>query len=124
MLQCAALNGVQIVACPPALLPHGFRRLPVESNDLKSMSSDELWGLYEEVAATLAGKIAAEKARLMERLRKLESVALVSSMGTMRRPYPRALPKYQNPKNPAETWSGRSKQPRWKRRRFERATRN
>jgi DNA-binding protein H-NS len=96
----------------------------MESNELESMSSEELWGLYEEVAATLAGKMAAEKARLKERLRKIESVALVSSLGDMRRPYPRVLPKYRNPKNPAETWSGRGKQPRWKRRRFERATRN
>jgi DNA-binding protein H-NS len=23
------------------------------------------------------------------------------------------LPKYQNPKDPSETWSGRGKQPRW-----------
>jgi hypothetical protein len=30
-----------------------------------------------------------------------------------RRPYPKVLPKYRNPKNPAETWSGRGKQPRW-----------
>jgi DNA-binding protein H-NS len=29
------------------------------------------------------------------------------------RPYPKVLPKYQNPTNPAETWSGRGKQPHW-----------
>src|SRR5271169_4545329 len=80
MLQCAALNGMQIAACPPALLPHGFRRWPMESNDLKSMSSDELWGLYEEVAVELAGKIATKKARLEERLRKIESAAHVTSL--------------------------------------------
>ena len=30
-----------------------------------------------------------------------------------RRPYPKVFPKYRNPKKPAETWSGRGKQPRW-----------
>jgi len=30
-----------------------------------------------------------------------------------RRKYPRVLPKYQNPNEPSETWSGRGKQPRW-----------
>jgi DNA-binding protein H-NS len=85
----------------------------MESDDLTSMSSDELWGLYEEVAAELAGKIASEKARLEERLRRIESAARVSSPSAVRRPYPKVLPKYQNPKNPVETWSGRGKQPRW-----------
>src|SRR6516165_560938 len=85
----------------------------MEGNDLKSMSSDELWELYEDVAAKLAGKISAEKAILEERLRKIESAAQVTRPNAMRRPYPKVLPKYQNPKNPAERWSGRGKQPLW-----------
>ena len=85
----------------------------MENSDLKSMSSDELWKLYENVAAELPGKIATEKATLEERLRKIESAARVTCLGARRRPYPKVLPKYQNPKNPAETWSGRGKQPNW-----------
>jgi DNA-binding protein H-NS len=30
-----------------------------------------------------------------------------------RRKYPRVFPKYQNPNEPSETWSGRGKRPRW-----------
>jgi DNA-binding protein H-NS len=30
-----------------------------------------------------------------------------------RRPYPKVRPKFRNPANPAETWSGRGKMPRW-----------
>jgi DNA-binding protein H-NS len=30
-----------------------------------------------------------------------------------RRPYPKVQPKFRNPENPAETWSGRGKMPRW-----------
>ena len=83
----------------------------MESNDFDLMSIDELWSLHEEVASTLARKIAAEKARLDERLRKIERSS--GSLDRGRRPYPKVVPKYRNPKNPAETWSGRGKQPRW-----------
>jgi DNA-binding protein H-NS len=30
-----------------------------------------------------------------------------------RRPYPKVEPKFQNPEDPSETWSGRGRQPRW-----------
>ena len=77
----------------------------MENSDLKSMAIDDLWQLHEQVTAKLARELVIQKARLEERLRKLGSAS--------RRPYPKVLPKYRNPKNPAETWSGRGKQPRW-----------
>jgi DNA-binding protein H-NS len=85
----------------------------VESNALKSMSADDLWALYEQLSSILTEKIAAEKAKLEERLRKIETASNANSLDRVRRPYPKVLPKYQNPKNPAETWSGRGKQPHW-----------
>jgi DNA-binding protein H-NS len=83
-----------------------------------SMSVDELWSLHERVTATLTRKIAQEKAKLEERLRKLENPGLEKSGDAIspdrpRRPYPQVLPKYQNPDNPAQKWSGRGKQPHW-----------
>jgi DNA-binding protein H-NS len=84
----------------------------MESSTLRSMSTDELWNLHEQVALTLADKIAAKKAKLDERLRKIGHVGNVVRL-EQRRPYPKVFPKYQNPQNPAETWSGRGKQPRW-----------
>jgi DNA-binding protein H-NS len=44
----------------------------MRSNDLRSMSMNELWTLHEEVVAKLPKKIAAEKERLEERRRKIE----------------------------------------------------
>jgi DNA-binding protein H-NS len=82
----------------------------MQRRDLKSMSADELWNLYEEVVAELSPKIAAEKNKLDERLHKLD---LGDKLEHVRRPYPKVPPKYRNPKNPAETWAGRGKQPRW-----------
>jgi len=86
---------------------------------LKSMSTDELWHLREQVTSTLVRRIVQEKAKLEERLRRLQYDGAVGANGSetslnrTRRPYPRALPKYQNPNNPSETWAGRGKQPRW-----------
>jgi DNA-binding protein H-NS len=93
----------------------------MKSADLKSMSVDQLWELHEQVVAELGQKIAAEKARLEERLSKLHAApaARVSAssggekLKAGRRPYPKVVPKYRNPNNPAETWAGRGKQPRW-----------
>jgi DNA-binding protein H-NS len=83
--------------------------------DFESMSIDQMWTLHEKITATLTEKIAAEKTRLEERLRRLEQVSnsVGRSVGQARRPYPRVFPKYRNPERPSETWAGRGKQPRW-----------
>ena len=85
----------------------------MEINALKSMSADNLWALYEQISSILTERITAEKAKLDERLRKIETAGNATSPDRVRRPYPKVLPKYQNPKNPAEMWSGRGKQPHW-----------
>jgi DNA-binding protein H-NS len=81
----------------------------MKRHDLKSMSVDELWSLHELIASELASKISSEKARLERRLRELG----LGKMAHARRPYPQVFPKYQNPAQPAETWAGRGRQPRW-----------
>lgn len=80
--------------------------------NLESMSVDELWNLHEAVVAELVRKIAAERSMLEAKLRKLGSAGS-SLEAQARRPYPKVLPKYCNPKNRSETWAGRGKQPRW-----------
>jgi DNA-binding protein H-NS len=86
---------------------------PMEINDINSMSIDELWNLHEEVAAVCSQKLAAQRAKLDERLRKIELAGNVTRRDRVRRPYPTVLQKYRNPKKAGETWSGRGKQPRW-----------
>ena len=83
-------------------------------HNLKSLPVDELWSLHETVVAELSRKLAAERARLDERLRQLRRPVVVNSdTRPERRPYPKVLPKYRNPKDRSETWAGRGKQPRW-----------
>jgi DNA-binding protein H-NS len=89
--------------------------------ELRSLSVDELWELHEAVATELTDKITTERTKLEERLQKLSAVE-PQGLGAaktarkelrLRRPYPKVLPKYRNPKNREETWAGRGKQPRW-----------
>jgi DNA-binding protein H-NS len=82
--------------------------------NLESMSPDELWTLYEDIAATLAAKIVAKQELLDVRLRRLKPIGVEQTVRTPdRRPYPTVVPKFRNPEAPSETWAGRGKQPRW-----------
>ena len=87
----------------------------MNQNDLKSMSTDELWALHEEIASKLAATLLEEKRVLEVRLKQLEGgiEAERASSPTGRRPYPTVVPKFRNPDRPSETWAGRGKTPRW-----------
>ena len=86
----------------------------MKRDDFNSMSVEELWVLRSEISSVLASKIVAERTRLEKRLRQLQSNSLPSeTVRRERRPYPQVFPKYRNPSDPAETWAGRGKQPRW-----------
>ena len=83
--------------------------------DFNSMSVDKLWNLHAKVNEALRVKLSSQKAFLDAKLSRLGHAPLKSQASSRqaRRPYPKVFPKYQNPKLPAETWSGRGKRPRW-----------
>jgi DNA-binding protein H-NS len=85
----------------------------MKRNAFESMSLDELWSLHEQVTSTLARKITDETAKLEEQLHTIKGTRNALTSNQPRRPYPKVFLKYQNPKNPAEKWSGRGKQPHW-----------
>ena len=64
----------------------------MENSDLNLMAIDELWELHEEITAKLARELTIKKTRLEKWLHKI---------GAAKRPYPKVLPKYRNPKDPA-----------------------
>ena len=89
---------------------------------IDAMSTDDMWQLHMEIGQLLSVRLTSEKRELEKRLAKLrresempgtEPAAAGHNARRERRKYPRVLPKYQNPKEPFETWSGRGKQPRW-----------
>jgi DNA-binding protein H-NS len=73
------------------------------------MSIDQLWSLRELIVSDLARKLMEEKAKVDQRLKRID----VEVVSRERRPYPRVVPKFRNPARPSETWAGRGKQPRW-----------
>ena len=90
--------------------------------DIEGMTTDEMWRLHVEIGQLLSVRLVSEKRELEKRLAQLRRESDVPQkepasprQGTSRerRKYPRVLPKYQNPDEPTETWSGRGKQPRW-----------
>ena len=95
-----------------------------KSTGLDAMSIDEMWQLHEEISRILSVRLTSEKRQLEKRLaqlrrdqeaRRLEpaDAQSPSDVPRERRKYPRVLPKYRNPAEHSETWSGRGKQPRW-----------
>jgi len=86
--------------------------------DFDRMTVDQLWQLHEQLSRVLSVRLTTEKRALEKRLAQLRSessakAADVAPALRERRRYPRVFPKYQNPHEPSETWSGRGKQPRW-----------
>jgi DNA-binding protein H-NS len=93
--------------------------------NLDAMSIDEMWHLHEQIIRVLSVKLTAEKRGLEKRLAQLrrekkempQSASLDRQLekdaSGKRRKYPRVFPKYRNPNEPSETWSGRGKNPRW-----------
>lgn len=84
----------------------------MKQDAFQSMSVDELWTLHETISTILVARIESEKRQLEVRLQKL-SRTFVPQSRERRRPYPKVLPKFQNPVQPAQTWAGRGKKPRW-----------
>ena len=82
---------------------------------LTEMALDELWALHQSVASILASRLETEKSKLEDRLRQLgaEDAALNLAERPARRRYPAVLPKFRNPAEPHQTWSGRGKRPHW-----------
>jgi DNA-binding protein H-NS len=82
--------------------------------DLEKMQLDDLWDLYQEIIEVLDRRLESEKQKLQSQLDELGRRFGGSPKDLpQRRPYPKVEPKFRNPTNPLETWSGRGKAPRW-----------
>ena len=85
--------------------------------DLNGYSLKELKDLQSQVGKAIAGFDDRRKrealAELEEKARAMGfSLAELTGTSTMRKRSP-AVPKYANPANAADTWSGRGRKPRW-----------
>ncbi len=88
--------------------------LSMKDRDLEKMGLDDLWSLHERLIEVLDRKLENEKHRLQNLLDNLGRRFGGSPKDLpLRRPYPKVEPKFRNPNDPSETWSGRGKPPRW-----------
>jgi DNA-binding protein H-NS len=86
----------------------------MKDQKLESMALEDLWSLHERLIEVLDRKMESEKRRLQSRLDDLGRRFGGSHKDLpQRRPYPKVEPKFRNPDDPSETWSGRGKHPRW-----------
>jgi DNA-binding protein H-NS len=83
-------------------------------SQLEKMPLDDLWQLHERINLILKQKLEDENRKLQRRLDELgRRFSGSHSDHLARRPYPKVEPKFRNPEDPSETWSGRGKQARW-----------
>ena len=86
----------------------------MKDRDLEKMELDDLWDLHQRIIDVLDRKLENEKRKLQGQLDELGRKFGGSPKDIpQRRPYPKVEPKYRNPNDPSETWSGRGKTPRW-----------
>ena len=85
--------------------------------DINGMSYAELTELETRLAGLKAEKQSQERAAIKERLTAVAKQAGFDIHDLFGRGRGgkggKVAPKYRNPKNPAETWTGRGRTPRW-----------
>ena len=86
----------------------------MKKSDLEKMSHDALWDLHLRIVEVLSKRLEDETSKLQKQLDELGRQLGKSPEGLFeRRPDARAKPKFRNPDNPSETWSGTGRMPRW-----------
>jgi DNA-binding protein H-NS len=83
----------------------------IKKANFASMTVEELWEIYEEISKLLEAKMLAEKEMLERRLTSLHPASM--DRPRARRHYAQVVPKFANPDDPNQVWSGRGKRPRW-----------
>ncbi len=84
--------------------------------NLDTMTLKDLLGLQSAVEAAIAEKKAEERQALKAKVAEMAAQAGLSIddlLGRAGKARSKVAPKYFNPANPAEVWSGRGRRPRW-----------
>lgn len=85
--------------------------------NLSKMSLEELNALAKDVKKAIAGfqdRQRAEALKEVQAVAKKHGMSVDELLGKKgKRKKAKVAPKYRNPANPSETWSGRGRQPQW-----------
>jgi DNA-binding protein H-NS len=85
-------------------------------NNLDKMSYAELMDMEREIARLKTEKQTSERAALKEKLTAMAKDAgfdIQELFGKAKKGKGSVAPKYRDPKNPENTWTGRGRPPRW-----------
>jgi DNA-binding protein H-NS len=85
-------------------------------NNYEKLSYGELTDLEREIARLKTEKQTSERAALKEKLTAIARDAgfdIQELFGKARKGKGSVAPKYRDPKNPENTWTGRGRPPRW-----------
>ncbi|MBR0697808.1 H-NS family nucleoid-associated regulatory protein [Bradyrhizobium lablabi] len=86
----------------------------MKTRQLETMSLDELWALHDQLTEVLAAKVESKKLAIERQLEELGRKFGGSPTDIPQpRPYPPVQPKFRNPMEATETWSGRGRHPQW-----------
>lgn len=84
--------------------------------NLSNMSIDQLQDLIKDAESTIRKKQREQRSEVIQQMRQLASTIGVSVEITTTGPKKKktkSAPKYRNPKNSSQTWTGRGPQPKW-----------
>lgn len=87
--------------------------------DLQSLSYKELRDLHARIGDEIQARKQAEKSNVQKKVMELVQSAgfdiddIVGASNSKSLKGRKIPPKYRNPKNPDETWTGRGRQPKW-----------
>ena len=83
-------------------------------HSFEDMSLDELWAMHDQLTDVLIQKVASKKLAVEQQLAELgRRFGQSPDDIPQARPYPPVRPKFRNPEEVSETWSGRGRQPLW-----------
>lgn len=85
------------------------------ANDLETMDRKQLEKLRSDVdkaIESLEGRRKAEARKAAEEMAKSHGYSL-DDLVTKEKPTRKSAPKYRNPEDPRQTWTGRGRQPGW-----------
>nr|MBV6628611.1 H-NS histone family protein [Oceanococcus sp. HetDA_MAG_MS8] len=89
------------------------------SIDISTLSAAELEKLRESIDGTIAARRAEERQRVIDQIRGILAENNMSwddlprARGGSSTRGSKVAPKYRDPNNPATTWSGRGRKPKW-----------
>ena len=81
--------------------------------DLTGYDLAELKGLYFDIGQEIQRRAREEREQARARIHALAADAGIPLDALVDRKAPRSAPRYRNPADSGQTWTGRGRQPRW-----------